>query len=692
MPIVKMPDGTNVSFPDDMPKEQIKGMIASKFPEVAQQATGETPEPDKSLWDTMKDVGSFMADEWGEALSPKNNLVKAGVFADSAIDAVPIAGPLVKKGLDKGIAQVESAITGEDATAIEGQHQANLAANKANHREASVSGNIAGTFGPMGAVAKTATGAKALGMTGNLLPRVGFSTASGAGISGADTLARTGDVNEAAKSAAIGGLAGGAVPLAIAGAGKLGNVAKQGLSKVRGNWNPDDEAARRVAQAMEIDKQSNPGALLSAADEATARANGQQILNVDRGGETTRALLRSATNNSPEIRGQAEDLATNRFKAQASRAISTLNRLVGGNADDLAFHDQLKKAARAANDPAYKAAYADPAGQQLYTPTLQNLMQAPAMRAAAQAVPKTSANRGALQGYKEIANPFEMNSQGAYVLRRKADGSMVAPNLQFWDHVQRNLRDKAETLARAGKTSEAADIRSLRDGLLGELDSAVPSFKTARSGAAGFFGAEDALDAGRKFANAARRPREGMAAFAKMKPAEQKAFRVGYAAELKDKLNSASDNRNIVQQVFGSPADREMNEAILGKSAARELEAFMRVEDIMNKMRHSLGNSTTARQLAEMGMAGGVGTSAGLVSGQDWQTSMTIGGLVAIGRSGAGKLSQRADERVLKAVGEKLLSSVKNPQAATKVQQNAMLSKKWMEALQFIGMGLVVQD
>lgn len=38
MPIVKMPDGTQVQFPDDMPSEQIKGMIASKFPEVAQPA------------------------------------------------------------------------------------------------------------------------------------------------------------------------------------------------------------------------------------------------------------------------------------------------------------------------------------------------------------------------------------------------------------------------------------------------------------------------------------------------------------------------------------------------------------------------------------------------------------------------------------------------------------------------------
>lgn len=36
MPDVRMPDGTVVRFPDDMPQDQIKGMIAQKFPEVAQ--------------------------------------------------------------------------------------------------------------------------------------------------------------------------------------------------------------------------------------------------------------------------------------------------------------------------------------------------------------------------------------------------------------------------------------------------------------------------------------------------------------------------------------------------------------------------------------------------------------------------------------------------------------------------------
>ena len=37
MPIVRMPDGVKVRFPEDMPAEQIRDMIASKFPEVVQK-------------------------------------------------------------------------------------------------------------------------------------------------------------------------------------------------------------------------------------------------------------------------------------------------------------------------------------------------------------------------------------------------------------------------------------------------------------------------------------------------------------------------------------------------------------------------------------------------------------------------------------------------------------------------------
>ena len=34
MPNIEMPDGVVVAFPDTMPKEQIRSLVASKFPEM----------------------------------------------------------------------------------------------------------------------------------------------------------------------------------------------------------------------------------------------------------------------------------------------------------------------------------------------------------------------------------------------------------------------------------------------------------------------------------------------------------------------------------------------------------------------------------------------------------------------------------------------------------------------------------
>jgi hypothetical protein len=45
MPIVKMPDGANVSFPDNMPPDQIRSMILQKFPDAGKLASSDqTPE------------------------------------------------------------------------------------------------------------------------------------------------------------------------------------------------------------------------------------------------------------------------------------------------------------------------------------------------------------------------------------------------------------------------------------------------------------------------------------------------------------------------------------------------------------------------------------------------------------------------------------------------------------------------
>lgn len=90
MPVVRMPDGANVSFPDDMPAEQIRGLIASKFPEVAQP-----PRPDfaqrvgQDLSTRAQDIADAkFANRRGEITMPQYALRTLGAAAGGLSDII----------------------------------------------------------------------------------------------------------------------------------------------------------------------------------------------------------------------------------------------------------------------------------------------------------------------------------------------------------------------------------------------------------------------------------------------------------------------------------------------------------------------------------------------------------------------------------------------------------------------------
>jgi len=353
--------------------------------------------------------------------------------------------------------------------------------------------------------------------------------------------------------------------------------------------------------------------------------------------------------------------------------------LTGGNADDLAYQEAVRATARRVNAPAYRAAYSDPAAQQVYTGRIQQLMQSPSFRRAVDRVPSKSADRGAVSGQRAIANPFETNSRGDYVLRRAADGSQVTPSLEFWDHVQRNLRTFGDKAARAGDNTTASELTALRNALNGELDSAVPAFRTARAGAAAFFGADDAVDAGRLFATQPKSVPEARRAFAQFNPQERQAFATGYASELIDRIRSSGDRTNVINSIFGNQSARESMELVFGPQRANQIEAYVRVENLVDRLRGAMGNSTTARQLVELGIGAGGGYAA---SGGDWRG--LIGG-AALARGGR-YISQRADAQVMERIAQMLTSN--NPATLQLAVQQAARNPAYMRALDQLGNAL----
>lgn len=506
------------------------------------------------------------------------------------------------------------------------------------HPIASIAGNVVGSIAiPLGAGAQAATlpGRMAAGMGAGAV--LGGASGAGEGQGLADSLGRT------ASGTVIGGAIGGVAPAAVEGVIRGARaVAAPIANAVRGIRNADDEAARRVALSVQRDMEIDPNAAsrLTPQEFVAGRQAGDPVNIMDVGGETTRALARSAANTSPEGRAVLGKAIDERYEGQTHRVTGWLER--NFNYPDAAkTQEAIEKAAQAANRPAYAKAYAK--GQALWDEGLEQLTQAPVVQQAIRLAFVTGRNRDALAGFPPIKNPFSRNPEtGAFEL---ADGAL--PNLQFWDHVKRNL----DKLGAEGQAHSKA--------LRGHLDQLVPEYQAARSGAAAFFGAEDALEAGRKIVTSRMRNSEIAQGLSKMSPEERKLAQDGFVSDFIASLREVGDRRNTLNKIADSPAARQRLEMVLGPQKSKELEVMLRVEGIMDAARPAIqGNSTTARQLAELGLAGGTyGFSGGSVnpfsdpSGS--ASALTNAALVY----GAAKGRNKINENVSRKVAEMLASN-----------------------------------
>lgn len=596
----------------------------------------------------------------------------------SGINSLPIVGPTVLGGLEhlKGMVQGRSA---EDvATTDQAQTQANPLA--------STVGDVAGTVLPFVVGGEIPAVAKILGMDASvpLLTRTLAAAGSNAAITAADSMARGSSPMDVLKAGSVGGAIGSVIP----GAGELlgrgtAAIGKRVTPVIDALRNPDTAAQKMVSGAAANDIRS--GNAMTQADEANAALNAQPIVNADRFGQGVRGLARTAANSNPQADALLKNLTQDRFLTQGARATDFVKRIAGGNVNDLALQDQITSAARSSNKVAYDRAYADPGAQAVWSPLIRQLFQSPDFVNAVKGAERTAANDAATSGTKAVRNPFQFNAQGVPSLKKLPDGSHALPNLQFWDIVQRNLRANSDTASRSGNNLLASQLGNMRTQLLGELDNAVPAFSAARKGAAAAFGAEDALDAGRKFVAQPMGIPEAKAAHAQFTPAEKKAFGVGYASSLIDKIGASRDRVNVINQVFGSPASRAQVELALGKPAAAQLENFTRVEDIMEQTKAAVqGNSSTAKQLAAMGAIGGLG--GGILGGWDPRNIATGAGLMMAGRIGLRALGEAGDQKVMQRVADILASN--NPADINRTILNATISPRHSLALKAIQKGL----
>jgi len=665
--------------------------------EIASQIGGGQPQPEAvpSPYDSGNAVR--LTGGPGVATPPMRNdlMTSATATVGGIVNGIPVLGPLAQNATDN-IMGIGSQLTGGDY----GKTVQGLRDRRAQIAQAApvadLAGNVVGGIAGWGKLAQMAP--EAVGIAGNLLQRMGNSAATAGTVSALDSAARGGDVSDMVVEGGAGALMGGAIPGIGAGLKAAARPITRPVSDaVRGLLNPKGEAGKAVGSALSRDRANPVARPLSDADEATARTNGQPLLNVDRGGETTRALMRSAANQNPEARSIVEKLAEDRFRSQELRTTGFFRRAFGGDVSDLARKAQIKAQSQPANRVAYDRAMNSTEARAVWTPEIRQLMQSDSFRTAINAAEKRGTDVAAAQGFKAVRNPFVFGQDGSISLRKMPDGSTALPSLQFWDQVKRELDSKIGIAKRAGDNTTFADLTALKQALVRNLDAAVPSYQQARGTAAAFFDAEDAVDAGRKAFASPKAIDESLAAINAMTKAEKDDFALGMVSQMMDDVRAVNNRANLTR-MFDVSARKELMEAALGPAKAKQFEAFIRVEDIMDKVRGSLGNSTTARQLVELGIvgelrntggAGGLGGMAGFAaSGGNLSTAATVAMLTAAGRVGLRAVQGKANAQVLQKVAEMLASG--DEREISRAIANAQLSQQHMVALEAIQKGIGV--
>lgn len=412
-------------------------------------------------------------------------------------------------------------------------------------------------------------------------------------------------LDAALDGAALGTAVGAAVPAALGGA----------RAAYRAVTSADDSAARQIERAMSRD-QVTPEQFGAQAGDLQQRFPGV-AMPVDAGGENVRGLLERVANTPGAGRTTVVPAILDRQAGQRERIGDALRDISGARAAvpsasrDLvpydaaaaanaatgaargrpsayqAVQDAMAQRARAAQ-PLYEQAYREPVP---YSFELESLLQTPAMRRAYRQAENRAANQ---------QRPF----YGQFA--RIADDGTVhiesVPSTGDLDIMKQSLDDQISALQRQGRNGEARDVQGIRSQLLALMDNASPTYAQARRAWAGPSQYMDAIENGRRMFSGNTSAEQLRAEFNALSPAEQEGYRIGAIDHILNKLDTVKGRAPDIANYLTSPAMRRKMDILLPDDQARaQWAGLLGFESEASALsRRALGNSATARRMAEM--------------------------------------------------------------------------------------------
>lgn len=566
---------------------------------------------------------------------------------------------------------IKGAITGEDSgkglldragaayTRLVEQDRKGMADYEKENPGTAIAANIAGGMTPGGALQKA--GMTFLKPGGTVAQRVGQGAAEGAAYGAAYGAGNAeGGMSDrlagAAESAATGAAFGGALPIATAGIGAVGAPV---VNAVRARMDPEGTAARKVAErlgAAGLDPEMAAARIEKAANE------GQAMSLADVGGTNARNLLRTATNVPGPGQEKAASILARRQGAQGDRLKQAVEDLFADPNRYAETKDAIKETVKQAAKPLYEQAYKRPIE---FTTGLQEIIDTPAGRAALRDAQRLAEN--AREPFKQFFVQMGDDPNNISITR--------VPDMRAWDWIKRALDDKIEANTirepfRAPQmNNEARIINQLKQALVSELDAQNPVYAQARKVWSSGQEADQAIEVGRNvFDMGAKRFKQAMDA---MSPQQRELARLGVAEKLRERIDNAGMTHNALLKFFST---REQYNSI--RAAFPDDQSFAKFRTAMfneARMRKTYqavtGNSTTARQLADLNEAQSPAGTALMEAGLGAATGGTAGmmtSLINTMRGGLSRLGGFTPDVAAKTV-DILLS--RNPEAVRSIVQ-----------------------
>lgn len=475
-------------------------------------------------------------------------------FADKAIEAIPVAGPAIKGGLEAARGGIGDFLRtlGIDAPTGEEINSSSEMAVK-GEPGAAAAGEVFGTVAPLAVAGMPAMGARLLGAAGGLPSRVAFGSLSGAGLSYADTLARGGESPDTA--AAIGGTVGAALPLG-------GRVASSVLSRFMGDTVPPEVAALAKSLADDgVPPEQIPARLAAMGDEAMVMDLGPN--------------LQSHAGALASLPGAAQQnvraAVAARGAGASGRVADDVAATVGTSPDLMTLTDQITTAQSAAAKPLYDAIRDVPIQ---VPPVIDFILKSPMGQQAFRQAQRLAAN----DGYK------------------LPEGQVT---VGLVDYAKRALDDIATAAARQGNNNVARQARNMTKGITSAVDQQVPAYKQARDAFAGPAQVLDAIESGQAVFTKEMSPAQLKSTMSQMSASERDGYLAGAQGSLEAMLGNAVNDSLSLRNTFRKGWNEAKLRILLGDDIADDLlkridreAAFSTTTNVVSR------NSETARRTA----------------------------------------------------------------------------------------------